>query len=67
MPKRSSKTPRATEVEKVAADILQAATGGAAPLTIEGTKNPAAKPRRPRMIKRARKTKKTVGTRRRAK
>jgi hypothetical protein len=67
MPKRSSKTPRATEVEKVAADILQAATGGAAPLTIEGTKNPAAKPRRPRMIKSARKTKKIVGTRRRAK
>jgi hypothetical protein len=67
MPKRSSKALRAAEVEKVAAEILRAATGGAAPLTIEGTKNPAAKPRRPRLLKRARKTKKAVGARRKAK
>jgi hypothetical protein len=67
MPKRSSKTPRATEVEKVAAEILQAATGGAAPLTIEGARNPAAKPRRPRLLKGAKKTKKAAGARRKAK
>lgn len=66
MPKRSSKTRRATEVEQVAAEFLQAATGGAAPLTIEGTKNPAAKPRRPRLLKRAKKSKKAVGARRKA-
>lgn len=67
MPKRSSKTPRATEVEQVATEILQAATGGAAPLTIEGTRNPAAKPKRPRLLKRAKKGKKAVAARRKAK
>ena len=70
MPRRPSKTPPATEANRIAAevaDVLTAATGGAAPLTIEGVKNPAAKPKRARLLKRVKKTKKGVGARRRAK
>lgn len=42
MPKRSSKKRPAKDVNVLAAEILQAATGGPEELTVQGTKNPAA-------------------------
>lgn len=42
MPKRSSKKRPAKNVNQIAAEILQSATGGPDQLTTQGTKNPAA-------------------------
>lgn len=42
MPKRSSKKRPAKDVNQIAAEILQAATGEPHDLTPQGTKNPAA-------------------------
>ena len=42
MPKRSSKKRPAKDVNQIAAEILQAATGAPEELTPQGTKNPAA-------------------------